>query len=160
MSHILWLIFIILSGQARLPPLPLRKTSLVPAPTPLSRLRDFHSNNSAQKDYVPSIQEVAETFVCAPINRPERQCPLPLTRQRPQTFLFGRSGIRHAVSARNEILAEPASRMLSNKRLRRRGTHPPGQFRPRWLRHLVRAGLPQQLRCGYRRCCSSAWCCG
>ena len=77
MSHILWLIFNIISGQARLPPLPLRKTSLVPAPTPLSRLRDFHSNNSAQKDSVPSIQEVAETFVCDPIKRPERQWPLP-----------------------------------------------------------------------------------
>ena len=24
--------------------------------------------------------------------RPERQCPLPLARQRPQTFLFGQSG--------------------------------------------------------------------
>ena len=50
MSHILWLIFIILSGQARLPPLPLRKTILVPAPTPLSRLRDCHSIDYAQKD--------------------------------------------------------------------------------------------------------------
>ena len=98
----------------------LRKTSLVPAPSPLSRLWDFHSIDSAQKDSVPSFQEVAETFVCAPIKRPERQRPLPLARQRPQTFLFGQSGIRQAVSARNEILAEPASRMLSNKRLRRR----------------------------------------
>ena len=52
---------------------------------------------------------------------------------------------------------KPASRMLSKKRLRRWCPHPPGHIRPRWLRHLVRAGLPQQLRCGYRRCCSSAW---
>ena len=69
----------------------LRKTSLVSAPTPLSRLRDFHSIDSAQKDSVPSLQEVAETFVCAPIKRPERQWPLPLARQRPQTFLMGRA---------------------------------------------------------------------
>ena len=45
--------------------LSLRKTSLVPAPTPLSRLWDFHSIDSAQKDSVPSLQKVAETFVCA-----------------------------------------------------------------------------------------------
>ena len=68
-----------------------RKTNLVPAPTPLSRLLDFHSIDSAQKDSVPSLQEVAETFVCAPIKRPERQWPLPLARQRPQTFLMGRA---------------------------------------------------------------------
>ena len=145
------------SGQARLPPLSLRKTSLVPAPSPLSRLRDFHSIDSAQKDSVPSFPEVAETFVCAPIKHPERLWPLPLPHQRPQTFLFGQSGIRQPGFARSSILAKPASRMLSMKRLRRSGTHPPGQVRPRWLRHLVRAGLPQQLRCGYRRCCSSAW---
>lgn len=54
-----------------------RKTSLVPPPPPLSRLRDFHSIDSAQKDFVPSLQEVAETFVCAPSKRPERQWPLP-----------------------------------------------------------------------------------
>ena len=41
---------IIESGQARLPTLPLRKASLVSAPTPLLRLRDFHSIDSAQKD--------------------------------------------------------------------------------------------------------------
>ena len=58
---------------------------------------------------------------------------------------------------RSPIQPKPASRMLSMKRLRRWCPHPPGHFRPRWLRHLVRAGLPQQLRCGYRRCCSSAW---
>ena len=81
-------------GQARLPALTLRKTSLVPAPPPLTRLRDFHSIDSAQKDSVPSLQEVAETFVCAPMTRPERQWPLPKDRQRPQTFLFGQSGIR------------------------------------------------------------------
>ena len=52
--------------------------------------------------------------------RPERQRPLPLARQRPQTFLFGQSGIRQAVFARYEILSKPASRMLSNERLRRR----------------------------------------
>ena len=135
----------------------LRKTSLVPAPPPLRWLRDFHSIDSAQKDSVPSLQEVAETFVCAPIKRPERQWPLPLARQRPQTFLFGRSGIRQAVFVWSSIQPKPASRMLSMKRLRRSGTHPPGHIRPRWLRHLVRAGLPQQLRCGSRRCCSSAW---
>ena len=28
--------------------------------------------------------------------------------------------------------------MLSYERLRRRGSHPPSHFRPRWLRHLVR----------------------
>lgn len=66
-----------ISGGARLPALTLRKTSLVPAPPPLSRLRDFHSIDSAQKDSVPSLQEVAETFVCAPMTRPERQWPLP-----------------------------------------------------------------------------------
>ena len=60
------------------------------------------------------------------------------------------------VFARSSILSKPASRMLSKKWLRRSETHPPGQVRPRWLRHLVRAGLPQQLRCGCRRC-SSAW---
>ena len=137
--------------------LSLRKTSLVPAPTPLSRLRDFHSIDSAQKDSVPSLQEVAETFVCAPMKRPERQWPLPKYRQRPQTFLFGQSGIRQAVFVWLTIQPKPASRMLFLKRLRRRGSHPPGQIRPRWLRHLVRAGLSQQLRCGFRRCCSSAW---
>ena len=135
----------------------LRKTSLVPAPPPLRWLRDFHSIDSAQKDSVPSLQEVAETFICAPIKRPERQWPLPKDRHCPQTFLFGQSGIRQPVFARSSILSKPASRMLSKKRLRRSGTHPPGQVRPRWLRHLVRAGLPQKLRCGYRRCCSSAW---
>ena len=93
MSHILWLIFIIISGQARLPTLSLRKTSFVSAPTPLSRPRDFHSIDSAQKDSVPSFQEVAETFVCAPIKRPERQWPLPKDRHCPQTFLFGQIGI-------------------------------------------------------------------
>ncbi len=134
-----------------------RKTSLVLPPPPLSRLRDFHSIDSAQKDFVPSLQEVAETFVCAPSKRPERQWPLPKDRQRPQTFLFGQSGIRQPVFARSAILSKPASRMLSYERLLRCGSHPPSQFRPRWLRHLVRAGLPQQLRCGYRRCCSSAW---
>lgn len=82
------------SGQARLPALMLRKTSLVTAPPPLSRLRDFHSIDFAQKDSVPSLQEVAETFVCSPMTRPERQWPLPKDRQRPQTFLFGQSGIR------------------------------------------------------------------
>ena len=103
MSHILWLIFIILSGQARLPPPPIRKTSLVPAPTPPSRLRDFHSIDSTQKDSVPSIQEVAETFVCAPIKRTERQWPLPKDRHCPQTFLYGQSGIRRC------CLAAPSS---------------------------------------------------
>ncbi len=82
---------VLYSGQARLPTLPLRKTSLVSAPPPLSRLRDFHSIDSAQKDSVPSFQEVAETFVCATIKRPERQRPLPLARQRPQTFPMGRA---------------------------------------------------------------------
>ena len=85
---------IIESGQARLPTLPLRKASLVSAPTPLLRLRDFHSIDSAQKVSVPSLQEVAETFVCAPMTRPERQWPLPKDRHCPQTFLFGQSGIR------------------------------------------------------------------
>ena len=47
--------------------------------------------------------------------------------------------------------------MLSYEWLSRRCSHTPSQFRHRWLRHLVRTGLPQQLRCGYRRCCSSAW---
>ena len=42
----------------------------------------------------------------APSKRPERQWPLLLARQRPQTFLFGLGGIRQAVSARNEILAK------------------------------------------------------
>ena len=135
----------------------LRKTSLVPAPTPLSRLRDFHSIDSAQKDSVPSLQEVAETFVCAPIKRPERQWPLPKDRHCPQTFLFGQSGIRQPVFVWSSIQPKPASRMLSMKRLRRWCPHPPGHIRPRWLSHLVRAGLPQQLRCGYRRGCSSAW---
>jgi len=37
-----------------------------------------------------------------------------------------------------------AERMLLMKRLRRWFPHPPGHFRPRWLRHLVSAGLPQQ----------------
>ena len=126
----------------------LRKASLVPAPTPLSRLRDFHSNNSAQKDSVPFLQEVAETFVCAPIKRPERQWPLPKNRHCPQTFLYGQSGIRQPVFVWSSIQPKPASRMLSKKRLRRRGTRPLGHFSPRWLRHLVRAGLPKQLRCG------------
>ena len=135
----------------------LRKTSLVTAPSPLSRLRDFHSIDSAQKDSVPSLQEVAETFVCAPIKRPERQWPLPKDRHCPQTFLYGRSGIRQPVFARSSILSKPASRMLLMKRLRRWFPHPPGHIRPRWLRHLVRAGLSQQLRCGSSRCCSSAW---
>ena len=94
MSRIPWLIFVFSSGQAGLPALSLSKTSLVPAPPPLSRLRDFHSIDSAQKDSVPSLQEVAETFVCAPIKRPERQWPLPKDRHCPQTFLFGQSGIR------------------------------------------------------------------
>ena len=135
----------------------LRKTSLAPAPPPLRWLRDFHSIDSAQKDSVPSLQEVAETFICAPIKRPERQWPLPKDRHCPQTFLFGQSGIRQPGFARSSILSKPASRMLLMKRLRRWCPRPPGHIRPRWLRILVRAGLPQQLRCGYRRGCSSAW---
>ena len=125
--------------------------------TVLDPWRDFHSIDSAQKDSVPSLQEVAETFVCAPNKRPERQWPLPKARHCPQTFIFGQSGIRQPAFVWSSIQPKPASRMLSMKRLRRSGTHPPGQIRPRWLRHLVRAGLPQQLRCGSRRCCSSAW---
>lgn len=93
---------------------------MVPAPPPLSRLRDSHSIDSAQKDSVPSLQEVAETFVCAPMTRPERLRPLPKDRQRPQTFLFGQSGIHQPVFARSPVLlSKPASRMLSMKRLRR-----------------------------------------
>ena len=42
-------------GQARLPTLSLRKTSLVPAPSPLSRLRDFHSIDSAQEDLLDKL---------------------------------------------------------------------------------------------------------
>ena len=55
----------------------LRKTSLVPAPTPLSQLRDFHSIDSSQKDSVafPS-GSCADYSVCAPNKRPERQWPL------------------------------------------------------------------------------------
>ena len=91
------------------------------------------------------------------LERPERQWPLPKDRQRPQTFLFGQSGILQAVFVWLTIQPKPASRMFFLKRLRLRGSHPPGQIRPRWLRHLVRAGLSQQLRCCFRRCCSSAW---
>ena len=72
------------------------------------------------------------------LERPERQWPLPLARQSPQTFPDGQSGIRQPVFARSAILSKPASRMLSYERLRRRCPHPPSQFRPRWLRHLVR----------------------
>ena len=43
------------SGQARLPPLSLRKTSLVPAPSPLSRLLDFHSIDSSQEDLLDKL---------------------------------------------------------------------------------------------------------
>lgn len=69
---------------------------------------------------MPSLQEVAETFVCAPMTRPERLRPLPKDRQRPQTFLFGQSGIHQPVFARSPVLlSKPASRMLSMKRLRR-----------------------------------------
>ena len=67
---------------------------MVTAPPPLRRLRDFNAIDSAQKDYVPSLQEVAETFVCAPKKCQERQWPLPTDWQRPQTFLLGQSGIR------------------------------------------------------------------
>ena len=117
MSHILWLIFIILSGQARLPTLPLSKTSLVQAPSPLSRLRDFHSIDSAQKDSVPSLQEVAETFVCAPIKRPKRQWPLPNDRHCPQTFLFGQSGIRRCcLSAPSSDAVYDGSKASDKKR--------------------------------------------
>ena len=44
-------------------------------------------------------QEVEETFVCAPIKRPERQWPLPKDRHCPQTFLFGQRGIRRCCLA-------------------------------------------------------------
>ena len=43
------------SGQARLPALSLRKTSLVPAPSPLSRLLDFHSIDSSQEDLLDKL---------------------------------------------------------------------------------------------------------
>ena len=97
---------------AGLPELSLRKSSLVPAPTPLSRLRDFHFIDSAQKDSASFLLEVAETFVCAPIKRPERQWPLPNDRHCPQTFLFGQSGIRQPVFVWSSIQPKPASRML------------------------------------------------
>ena len=53
---------------------------------------------------MPSLQEVAETFVCAPIKRPERQWPLPKDRHCPQTFLFGQSGIRRCCPWRHHPL--------------------------------------------------------
>ena len=54
------------------------------------------------------------------------------------TCPHGQSGIGSSVFARSAILSRPALRMLSYERLRRCGSHPPSQFRPRWLRHLVR----------------------
>ena len=102
-----------------------RKTSLVPAPTPLSRLRDFHSIDSAQKDSVPSLQEVAETFVCAPIKRPERQWPLTLTRQRPQTFLMGRAEPEDCHSASASSSGTPNIRQFSLRITETRPCYPP-----------------------------------
>lgn len=64
---------------------------MVPAPTPLSRLRDFHSIPTAQKDSEPPWEEVSESLANAQMKRPERQWPLPKDRQCPQPFPMGRA---------------------------------------------------------------------
>ena len=50
-----------LCGQASLPALALRKTSLVPAPPPLSRLRDFHSIDSALRKAASQADHIVLT---------------------------------------------------------------------------------------------------
>ena len=49
--------------------------------------------------------------------------------------------IHRQAAERLALMGRAVSVMQSMKRLRRCGTHPPGQIRPWWLRHLVRAGL-------------------
>ena len=120
------------SGQARLPALSLRKTSLVPAPSPLSRLLDFHSIDSSQEDLLDKLVLARRRHRClfgvpkgfeptaadASEQTPGKTVALPLARQRPQTFPMCRAEPENCHSASAGSSGTPTLRHSRASKLR------------------------------------------
>lgn len=120
------------SGQGGVPQLKLRATTLVPAPTPLSRLRDFHFIPTAQKDSEPPWEEVSESLSNAQTKRPERQWPLPKDRHCPQTFLMGSAEPEDCHSASASYSGTPNIRSVyaRSARLKKKRCRDSGHYSP------------------------------